>query len=636
MYNIKRHSMTTKGTYTEEVKPVSLKDTHEEGIRINKKGFFSLKSFSPEVDAGCVSNCERPGKSSIEQLPYEIRQRIANELSQFDCLNLLLTSKTMYESTIPRLYQHIIVDQHYSDFNKEYDFKKHNPVDGMDSTGQFACSYIRTPYSFKRLVNPNGNSLSAKKSSYMNCLLYIKMLLCINLPDSLNTYDHKIYNSLKEFFKQLHGLRDLVWLSDNFRVEYLINLPNHEAINTLVLNIKYSTYLSEYQQEGEDIFSIQSPDKSMLFFPNLSNFQLMPFQNSRRLKSIVDELLIGDHPENIESQLQVLKLSRFDKERNTLLPSCHDLILSDQNKTLKDFDLGTIGALFHDSKLHYLNNITILLLSNCLLSQEDATCFIESVNLENISTLEMKFVSEYYACHDPMEMIANGNSHTSFILRLAPHLTNLRHLYLDYRESYVDTVPEFLNILPSSKIQSLDLIIRYNETKLQVFHNSINNFYEAYAKALISNGKALLLTKLSVELKEENTFCDLNLPLPSDYFYNDIGRCENLQALRVNPCDRINESKMLDLVRSLKNLNLLDIFGSRAGGAPHLGLAAVHPTIYDEWFKVQPVAFNYLQANLHLQYIRINQCIFEEVKNSANPREGIDRWFELAVRVGSS
>lgn len=636
MYNTKCHSMATKGTYTEEVKPVSFKETYGEGTRINKTGFVSLKNLSPAPGVGAMSNSEHPGKSNIEQLPYELRQSIANELSQFDCLNLLLTSKTMYESTMPRLYQHIIVDQHYSGFNKEYDFKKHNPVDGMNSTGRFACSYIRTPYSFKKLVNPNGNSLPMKESSYRNCLRYIKMLLCINLPDSLNTYDHKIYNSLKEFFNNLYGLRDLVWLNDNFRVEYLINLPKHEAINTLVLNIKYSTYLSEYQQEGEDIFSIQSSDKSMLFFPNLSNFQLMPFQNSRRLKNIVDELLIGDHPENIESHLQVLKLSRFDKERNTLLPSCHDLILSDQNSTLKDFDLGTISALFQESKLHYLNNITILLLSNCLLSQEDAICFIDSVNLENISTLEMKFVSEYYACHDPMEMIGNENSHTSFILRLAPYLTNLQNLYLDYRESYVDTVPEFLNVLPSSKIQSLDLVIRYNETKLQVFQNSIHKFYEAYAEALISNGKMLLLKKLSVELKEENTFCDLNLPLPSKFFHDEIGRCKNLQALRINPCDRTNESKMLDLVRSLKNLNLLDIFGSRAGGAPHLGLAAVHPTIYDEWFKVQPVAFNYLQANLHLQYIRINQCIFEKVKNSANPREGIDRWFELAVRVGSN
>lgn len=89
----------------------------------------------------------------------------------------------------------------------------------------------------------------------------------------------------------------------------------------------------------------------------------------------------------------------------------------------------------------------------------------------------------------------------------------------------------------------------------------------------------------------------------------------------------------MNLLRTLDHLIYLDDYGQTAGGAPNLGLGMVHPSVFDEWFKVQHVALLYHEAQTHLNYVRIKSYIFDFDDDAANPRSGIDRWFEEKVRV---
>jgi len=587
---------------------------------------------------------------ALDKLPFEIRLKIANELSQFDCLSLLRTNRAMYSSTIPRLYQHIIVDQHYSQFNKEYNFRHYISIDDFNEYEDFSCSYIKSPYNFKRFLHHYIKlHQSLEDSNYdkfgpSGTYPFIRKIQCINLPDSLNVYDYELNDNLSIFFGKLTHLKELIWLNDNFRLEYLEMLPNYQSITTLVLNIKFSNYLTELHSPSKIEYDSDYSDEGQttatrpLKFPNLINFQIRPFQNSNRLVKIINNLLISCKPDIISEHLKILKLSRFDKDISVLVPPFQNLVTNNEVSELNELDLGTIQSLFVRSELKYLNNLSILLFNNCLLTPEDSQTLINSVNLMNLKTLELKNVSEYQkiqaTLNSPDELI--NNLKTSFIVEIAPYLSNLQHLCIDYRESLTDSVPEFLKLISSDNLKSLDLTIRYNQSKLKSFDDDINEFYSAYSNAIISKNKYETLIKLSIETKEENAFCDLSIPIPSNFFYEELNNCLNLKSLRINPSDINSSDKVTKLIGNLPKLTKLDVFGSHAGGAPHLGLEMVHPTVYDEWFRVQHAAVLYLQHNKHLKYIRINKCIFECEGDllQVTPRDGIDRWFNECVRVG--
>lgn len=155
---------------------------------------------------------------TLDILPFEIRLIIANELSQFDCLNLLRVSKAMYESTISRLYQFIVVDQEYSRFNNEmeYGFKRMKQ-ESINNTQKhryvqhFSCTFINSPYNFKRFIKTYNQKL--EKEGDHEGFPYVRKFECIDLPDSLNIYDHELNDDLIHFFRNLSSLNQLIWLS---------------------------------------------------------------------------------------------------------------------------------------------------------------------------------------------------------------------------------------------------------------------------------------------------------------------------------------------------------------------------------------------------------------------------------------
>ncbi|KAF3991039.1 hypothetical protein FT663_02909 [Candidozyma haemuli var. vulneris] len=544
--------------------------------------------FRSSLNSPCL---EPPSYSILDGLPHEIRSLVAVYLNQHDALNLALTCKELAASCLPRLYHTVIVDANYTEFSKEYDL---------------SSTYIKSSYSFKKLIQRYQHQYP------------IHVLSVVSLPDSMNIYDIDINEQLLRFFSKLRCLRSLSWLSDNFKLEYLKRLPCQASMEQLNLNIKFSNYLGEL-----------TSNCPLFNFINLSHFHIRPFYNQNRLIKIIDSLLVCDNAAAVERNLNSLRLSRFDKDTNAVLPSPRELdgVLWETAAREglyvphpREYELGTLQAVFRRSKLQHVKlTLTELCLNDFLVCERDAKLLANATDLTRLQRLELRNVSEYG--QSTIEETSPG-----FLGTLAPLLNGLMYLNLDYRETRRDSVPLVLGSCPN--LVELDLVIRMNEIKSQ--HVDPDSLYQDYSTKLSEQTK---LTKLSLELREETSFCDVALATPTTLIHG-IQKLRQLLALRLNPSDTSRGmEEFLALLGRLQKLEILDVFGTRAGGAPHMALGAVHPNVYDEWFKVQHVAFLYGETQKSLRYVRINKCIFEYT-GSVEPRDEIDRWFEGRVRVG--
>lgn len=549
-----------------------------------------------------IKTGKTPINLTIDKLPFEIRYNIANELSQLDCLSLMKTNRAMYNSTLPRLYQNIIVDEDFTQFSKEYDFKVYNYEKLISGYEMLSSSYINSSYTFKKLLQSYIEQYDKRPEG----LPPIKIFQVVKLPDSITVINHELYELIKRFFAKLHDVQQLIWINDNFRLEFLQQIPSLEKITSLNLNIA-NDELTDFGRR----------------LPNLVNFTIKPFTDSSKLTRIVNKLLIHDEENlaRLKHELNLLHLSRFEKEFNYTNPSASDLILDDDS----ELEVDIVGQLFNDCKLSYLQNLRELSIECCSVVASDGDRLIQAVNLGNLRYLKLKKICEYRHSYDISDEITTNSG---FLTKISPHLTKLKHLCLDYRENKQVTVPFFLDNL-GANLQSLDLSIRLNES-----HGRVEEIYEQYAQAMVSNGKYKSFHTISVEISEQVGLIDLPISIPnSSSFYESLGQCDNLTNLRFSPVIDENNLRLIELIQALPSLSKLEFCGTKAGGPPHLGLGTNYPTIYDEWFKVQHVAIIFFNNSWSLRYIRINKCIFERNHDDINPRDGIDRWFEHHVRV---
>lgn len=502
-------------------------------------------------------------KSAIFQLvAEEILDKIIHHLNQIDSFKLMLTCKKWYQLVKPKLYENIIIDANFSDFNKEFNSYKyqyqheHSPINSKRLTSTF----IKSKYNFKKFL-----------LTY-NCERICRFQ-CICFPESVTILDVETSELLVNFFKTVCGLNELVWLPDNFDLNFLqqLNVQNNNLF-TLIANVK------------------MNQDIQILGNFELENLQLSPYIKQSHLLTIVNSFDM--------SNLQVLKLSKVDIHKDSTVPDppASKLLQLDSHYEIADLQYLTLQPLHHLRKLS---------LCGIFINESDFHKLNDSVNLHNIEKLELRSITEY-----------KRSPHHSFLVKLCQHLPNISQLFLDYRESHKDNVPFFLSNI--GKLKKLDLVIRNNETK---------PFKEIeYQKALMCHSE--FLYALSLEVKQETALTHRNVPVNLGAL--DLTNLLNLKCLRINST---NESNNLRLISNLPYLKYLDLFGLKAGGSPNLGLGMVHPTIFDEWFKVQHVALIYLKNNLNLKYVNINDCLFECGHEIVTPREGIDHWFKDMVRV---
>ena len=182
--------------------------TQENYLFNSPVGYSKKPLIPPLINSSCQEKNEFhpneiPKRNRLDTLPFEVRAKIANELSQFDCLNLLRTNKAMYMSTMPRLYQHIVIDENYSQFNKEISFKYYEKTvkNRPDYRKEHSCTFVKSSYNFRRLLT---HYILLYETKFKYCepsniptssFPYIKTLKCLELPDSLNTYDHQLHTN---------------------------------------------------------------------------------------------------------------------------------------------------------------------------------------------------------------------------------------------------------------------------------------------------------------------------------------------------------------------------------------------------------------------------------------------------------
>lgn len=532
---------------------------------------------------------EKSGVFSLETLPPEILLKVAHLLNQHDALSMAYASKTLFGIYSGRIYEKVVVDSHYTQFSKEYP-----PF----------CTYVNLLYNFKKFIK--NKRLGA-----------VKALHVVGLPDLTNIYDADVNRLLHVFFSLLLNLHELVWLLDNFKLDYLKRLPNHDALARLELNIKYSNYLCE-------LLPATRADDAEYFFPNLAVFHIRPFVNLRRLVRLINNLLVARGGHHVRLNLRSLKLARFDRDTTVLVPPARELatpaILDPFDDDHHEYELDTLQAVFMRSRLGSLAGLTELSLNNLLVCEKDAELLAKLVNLALLRRLELKNVSEYGST--PPETAKVG-----FLGKLAPQVQHLTELRLDYREASEDSVGPFLHAL--KELKALDMVVRINDIKKA--HTNIDAMFLDYGLAIAQEGN---LERFCVEIREENSFCDIVSATPIALI-SSLRSLSNLKSVRLNAGDgTATVEVLLSVLKDLPKLEMLDVFGARAGGAPNLGLGMIHPNVYDEWFKVQHVALLYWQAQNGIRYVRIHRCVFEFFDGTANPRDGIDLWFDSKVRVG--
>lgn len=426
----------------------------------------------------------------------------------------------------------------------------------------------------------NTNGVTYINSSY-NLKKFIRLIndhkggnifsfLCISFPEGMDIYDNHIFTELTELFSNLNHLKRLIWLYDVFRFEFLYTLKNRDILNVLILNIKSNSISNELISNN-------------LEFKKLTNFQIQPFYNSNYLINIVDNILIS----NDNSKLKVLALTRHPS-----LQANHGHHTGDNYSIRNVFE----RIIFHD--------LVVLSLNDIIVNENDGNMLIKSIDLGKLKSLHLRGITE-------------RSNVSSFLMIIGEHLNFLENLSLDIEES-IEYLPNFLSIIPI--LSTLDITIRKQAT------------FETYSSAITRHKKKLL--KLSLELVNLEDILLNDIP---DLFYLSLSQLTELNSLRINSNNNSSQEPvgLLSLISSLSNLKFLEIFGNQAGGMPNLGLDMIHPTVFDGWFKVQHVVFIYLRQNKNLKYIKINDYLFECDYNKyvVSPKDGIDNWFNMNVRV---
>lgn len=515
--------------------------------------------------------------ASLEQLPVDILSQVLSFADQLDVLSLAYTSKSMSMVCLPRIYKTIIVDSTYTQFNKEH---------------QSGCTYVNLLFYLKRLLK-----------SY-NATYQLQNLYIVSLPDLFNVYDVELSNLISQFFTKLEHLREFVWTLIGFRLEYLFHLAT-ENLHKIEVNL----HSSKHPRELPKPFLQRS-------FPNLKSLSLCPVPNLKFMVDLLSEFLGSD-----AIRLTSLKLSRYDSDIAAFAPAAEELALGFSLADMThraDFETDTITTVFKTIQRPILSRLTCLSLCNILVCVDDGKFLAKNLDLTQIEVLRLSHVSEY-------ETEETESEELRFLEVIGPYLTKVKKLHLDFRETKKDSIAPFLALVGS--LHCLDLIVRMNEMKEANVNSETMNLQCVAALQKHKN-----LKKISLEFRVEKPNCETVgvAPLP---FINSLGTFLKLRSLRISSGSETHKKQLVETIKKLNGLKYLDDYGQNAGGAPNLGLGMVHPSVFDEWFKVQHVALLYYAAQPSVKYIRIKGYIFDFDTLPANPRSGIDRWFDNKVRV---
>lgn len=574
----------------------------------------------------CVQDNVVDRASYIDKLPFEVRLKIANELSQYDSLYLLLVNKSFFISTISRLYHTIIIDPKYSQFNLGI-YAKQSPS---------PLTFVKLSYSLKNLIRIidrpilKGNDCE-NNNTMENCTYgsLVNKIQFIELPDGFNSIvDISTFFNSESVLQKLSHLNKFYWgANDGLSIDFLDTFPNKSHIKSAHLCLDFRSTTKEIDF------------KSFKGFDNLHKLSIEPFQNSLNLFHIFKNLLDSNNDRRYWD-LNTLRLSRVNSSFSFIKNPTNSLyVITNYNLehdavSLTDFDTDTILNLFiaFTGSDKSLDDLEVLSLDSIIVQTIDVKRLDSFINLSKLNHLELKNTTELQILDDVFINLSTDQLYdhldSGFLRSLNRKLSsNLTKLSIEFKESLRDTVPSFIANL-NGGLQELDLVIRWNASKLCTV-SSWKQLCMIYIRSILKHSNTL--KKLSLDTKEDSIFSDSHKPICQECLL-ELVNLKQLEALRLNGYSLHPFAPIL--ANALPNLKYFEIFGPGSGGAPHMGLQVVHFGVLDEWLKVQHVALAILDRNENIQFIKVDKCLFEiKDKASAVPRNGLEKWFENKVRV---
>lgn len=313
----------------------------------------SLKFTPPMSPLSLSENTGLQGQQSrkpvltLDKLPFDIRELIAQQCLQADAFRLSLTCKDLYDSSIPRIYQCIIFDSSHRHFNKEASYKRLRPKcdisyssnsTKMQSFDVLHANYITptsSPSKPSRQVPRFSNLATECKSNYdelffsyssvhtvggmRRCIrtlardpskaAYIRRFEMLN---NIDIADYEIQQFLEGTLPHMSNLAILVWDSSPFFTSHFLKLlctkKQHDGqgcdqnfvfsnknIETLSLDLKFS-------RTDPKTFGLEK-----LSFPSLRKLTIRPFISSEFLTDVAK--LVSNSPDTLRN-LQWLHMGR--------------------------------------------------------------------------------------------------------------------------------------------------------------------------------------------------------------------------------------------------------------------------------------------------------------------------------------
>lgn len=269
---------------------------------------------------------------TLDALPFEIRHLVAQQCLQADAFRLCLTCKSLYQSSVSRLYQCIIFDSSNKHFNKEVRYKRLRPRSdlssssyssaaaptaiplsaspcsistfasdtSMTSTGledhdndddenehYFSYTSVHTVGGIRRCIRSLAKDPS--KASYIR---RFEVLNGVDIPD------FEIRQFLERSLPAMRNLAILVWNAAPLLTVDLLEPLTRGPIETLSLNMRFHRASDDHGTTAK---------LASLVFPHLRKLTIQPFLSSEFLPLVAK--MISNSPETMHN-LQWLHLGR--------------------------------------------------------------------------------------------------------------------------------------------------------------------------------------------------------------------------------------------------------------------------------------------------------------------------------------
>ncbi|ODV93772.1 hypothetical protein PACTADRAFT_35524 [Pachysolen tannophilus NRRL Y-2460] len=457
----------------------------------------------------------------IDNLPVELLSVVIDCLPQTDCYHLLLTNKSLSSIVRKKLYRAIIIDSSTNYYHKELlDFNDLSLIK-YSYNDKIVCKYykstvIRTNHGlklfFKTLFkNPSLIGFVEYLEIYkklpdhlleFELLKYFKKLfpLLINLK-SLNFHYNSCFINLLELINYLPKNNDrLIAINGDFSVNQRQkkSLQNNLSIKNLNDNFKNLNKISieNFLSSSNALNGVLLPLKKNLKFLEISKNNRIVFPNNYQVINAIDidfnylqdrfNKYFNNDMTNDLSQNDFSLIFRNSSNRNNITISTTET--SEENNIIKNLFKDNITV---NRKLKLLE----IRLDSFVLTSSDSKILSNAVYLENLQKLTLLNITELV----DSDRHRHYNNEKFFLTDLAPYLSNVEELNIDFYNELRDCIPELISSI--SNLRKLYVDIRWDASRERVHNISWDGLCSIYFESILKHKNTM--TNLLIDTKNE-------------------------------------------------------------------------------------------------------------------------------------